>query len=107
MPKVIHYHIYTTSEQVYISRKVGLYPLGIKEHIKGSLFCAISAHLLQVASESAPSPYEIERTLCTQSSSSLRHASIIPLRDGGTTLGSSSLDVTAYRLPPLVLLEFS
>ena len=34
-----------------------------------------------------------------QSSSSFRHASIIPLGDGGTTSGSSSSDVTAYGLP--------
>src|SRR5258706_12790500 len=42
-----------------------LYLRLIKEHIKGSLVFAVSAHLLQVASELARSIYEIERTLFT------------------------------------------
>ncbi len=46
-------------------KKRGLYLRLIKEHIKGSLFFAVSAHLLQVASELVRSIYEIKRTLCT------------------------------------------
>src|SRR5258706_3063046 len=64
-PKAIHYHIYSASDMDIYFKKRGLYLRLIKEHIKGSLFFAVSAHLLQVASELVRSIYEIKRTLCT------------------------------------------
>src|SRR5258706_7674998 len=64
-PKAIHYHIYSASDMGIHFKKRSLYLRLIKEHIKGSLFFTVSAHLLQVASELARSIYEIERTLCT------------------------------------------
>src|SRR5258706_10984576 len=52
-PKAIHYHIYSASDMGIHFKKRSLYLRLIKEHIKGSLFFAVSAHLLQVASELA------------------------------------------------------
>ena len=76
-----------------ISRKRVIHRLEIKEHIQSGPLGAFSAHPLETASISARTLYRLKRTFCTYDqllSSSIRHASIISLRDGGTTSGSSS-----------------